>query len=190
MVCLPWFAGCETAPNRVATGDGDDLPEQVTDFSTGGGSDRRRLGRLASGSRRIALGPATSSSTLMNEETRHIVFFVNWMAWREVRRGRSAAWLRAGNALRYYARAGRRLAGTVQRGQDANDGRDFSATQASIFLDGFTFRRFVEDCYLENARRLTAFDPALLRSRVLLALAGIALSGLRAWSFRGGAVER
>ena len=32
---------------------------------------------------------------LMYEETRHIVFFINYMAWREVQRGRGAAPLRA-----------------------------------------------------------------------------------------------
>ena len=31
---------------------------------------------------------------------------------------------------------------------------DFSATQASMFLDGFTFRRFLEDCHAENVRRM------------------------------------
>ena len=79
--------------------------------------------------------------TLMYEETRHIVFFINWMAWREVQRGHGAGWRRALTALRFYGRAGKRLLGTVRQGQKANDGRDFSATQASVFLDGFTFRR-------------------------------------------------
>ena len=37
--------------------------------------------------------------TLMFEETRHIVFFINWMAWREARRGRG--WLRNATALRF-----------------------------------------------------------------------------------------
>src|SRR6185312_9283771 len=45
--------------------------------------------------------------TLMFEETRHIVFFVNWMAWREVRRGRGAGWQRALTSLRFYIRAAR-----------------------------------------------------------------------------------
>lgn len=119
--------------------------------------------------------------TLMVEETRHIVFFINWMAWREVQRGRGAAPLRAAQSLRFYGRALGRLAGTVRRGQRANDGRDFSATQASVFLDGFSFRRFVEDCYRENARRMSAFDPALLQPRFLPRLAGVALSSLRLW---------
>jgi hypothetical protein len=118
---------------------------------------------------------------LMFEETRHIVFFVNWMAWREARHGRKAGLLRHANALRYYGRAIGRLFGTVRRGQGENDGKDFSATQANMFLDGFSFRRFVEECYSENARRMSLFDRALLQPRFLPAMADTALSGLRLW---------
>jgi hypothetical protein len=121
--------------------------------------------------------------TLMYEETRHIVFFVNWMAWREARHGRGAALLRGANSLRYYIRAFRRLFGTVQRGAEVNDGKDFSATQAGVFLDGFTFRRFVEDCHAENMRRMSAIDPALLQPRFLPAVTDVALSALRIWRF-------
>jgi hypothetical protein len=117
--------------------------------------------------------------TLMLEETRHIVFFVNWMAWQEASRGHGAALWRALVSARYYARAFRRLAGTIRQGQKANDGKDFSATQASVFLDGFTFRRFVEECYTENARRMADFETDLLRPRFLPSLASAALSGLR-----------
>jgi hypothetical protein len=117
--------------------------------------------------------------TLMIEETRHIVFFINWMAWQEAIKGRGARLWRAMVSARYYARAIGRLVGTVRRGQKANDGKDFSATQASVFLDGFTFRCFVEECYAENARRMADFHNDLLRPRFLPALAGAALSGLR-----------
>jgi hypothetical protein len=119
---------------------------------------------------------------LMFEETRHIVFFINWMAWREAQRGRRAAWLRNINALRFYGRAIGRLIGTIRRGQKENDGREFSATQASMFLDGFSFRGFVEECYRENARRMDVFDPALLQPRLIPSLADTALGGLRLWS--------
>jgi hypothetical protein len=121
---------------------------------------------------------------LMFEETRHIVFFINWMAWREARCGRGAAWRRALTALRFYGRAARRLLGTVRQGRQANEGRDFSATQASVFLDGFSFRRFVEDCHSENRRRMAELDAALLQPRLLPQLAGMALSALRLWSLR------
>jgi hypothetical protein len=122
--------------------------------------------------------------TLMYEETRHIVFFINWMAWREVRRGRGAAWQRALTSLRFYLRAARRLAGTVRQGQQANEGRDFSATQAGVFLDGFTFRRFLAECHGENLRRMAALEGDLLQPRLLPALAGVALSALRLWNLR------
>jgi hypothetical protein len=116
---------------------------------------------------------------LMREETRHIVFFVNWMAWQQAARGRIAGWLRGANATHYYCRAIGRLVGTIRRGRQANDGRDFSATQASVFLDGFTFRGFVEDCCAEHARRMEAFDPDLLQPRFLPKLAGLAVTSWR-----------
>ncbi len=117
--------------------------------------------------------------TLIHEETRHIVFFINWMAWHQSTRGGVARWLRGATAAGYYSRAIGRLLGTVRRGRAANDGMDFSATQASVFLDGFTFRRLVETCCAEHARRMAGFDPALLQPLFLPRLAGMALAALR-----------
>lgn len=117
---------------------------------------------------------------LMFEETRHIVFFINYMAWREKRRGLGRA-RRSAKSLRFYLRALSRLLGMVRRGQEPNDGRDFSVTQTNLFLDGFSFRGFVEDCYRENARRMTAFDPGLMQPRLLPGIADMALRGLKLW---------
>jgi hypothetical protein len=116
---------------------------------------------------------------LMREETRHIVFFINWMAWQQANRGRVAGWLRGANAARYYGRAIGRLLATVRRGRRENDGEDFSATQAGVFLEGFTLRGFVEECCAEHRRRMREFDADLLRPRLLPILAEIALAGLR-----------
>ena len=127
--------------------------------------------------------------TLIHEETRHIVFFINWMAWQQVARGRGAPWLRGAMAAHFYARAISRLLRTVWRGRGANDGKDFSATQASVFLDGFTFRSFVEECRAEHARRMKDFDPELLQPHFLPWLAGIALVGLRLGNRAGAAPE-
>jgi hypothetical protein len=117
--------------------------------------------------------------TLIHEETRHIVFFINWMAWQQIVHGRGAPWLRGATATRYYFRAIGRLLATVWRGRAANDGRDFSATQASVFLDGFTFRGLVEECRAEHARRMEGFDPDLLQPHFLPRLADVALAALR-----------
>ena len=69
----------------------------------------------------------------------------------------------------------------VKRGQGAAGGEDFAVTQANMFLDGFSFRQFAEDCYRENARRMSAFDPDLMQLRLLPAIAGLAVRGLRLW---------
>src|ERR1700754_2513305 len=122
--------------------------------------------------------------TLMYEETRHIVFFVNWMAYTQARKGVVSRALLPLTSFRYYLRAGYRMFGAAQRGKARSDGREFSATQASVFLDGFTFRRFLEDCYSENRRRMDAFEPELLRPSFLPQLAETALGALRLWSFR------
>ena len=121
---------------------------------------------------------------LMHEGTRHIVFFINYMAWREVRRGRGASPLRALTSAWYYGRALSRLLGMVRRGKDTNDGKDFAITEANMFLEGFSFRQFVEDCYRENGRRMSAFDPNLLQPRLLPAIANMAVAGLRTWERR------
>lgn len=84
-------------------------------------------------------------------------------------------------SLRFYGRAGKRLFGMVKRGQEPNDGKDFAVTQANMFLDGFSFQSFVEDCVKENARRMGVFDPALMQPRLLPGMAAMALRGMRAW---------
>ncbi|HVY17246.1 MAG TPA: hypothetical protein VHB27_18625 [Rhodopila sp.] len=117
---------------------------------------------------------------LMFEETRHIVFFINYMAWREKQRGHVAL-TRAMKSAWFYGRAARRLFGMVRRGQDVNEGRDFAVTEVNMFLDGFSFRAFVEDCYRENARRMSVFDPGLMQPRLLPAIADLAVRGLRLW---------
>ncbi len=120
--------------------------------------------------------------TLMYEETRHIVFFVNWMAYTEAQRGWVARAILPLTSLRYYMRAMGRMAGLARRGRELNDGKNFAATQVSMFLDGFNFRRFLEDCYSENSRRMSAFEPELLRPSFMPQLANTALRALRLWS--------
>ncbi len=120
--------------------------------------------------------------TLMQEETRHIVFFVNWMAYTEARRGWLARSALPLTSLHYYLRALKRMAGLAKRGKDMNDGKNFAATQVSMFLDGFNFRQFLEDCYTENSRRMSIFEPELLRPSFLPQLAEAALKALRMWN--------
>jgi len=122
--------------------------------------------------------------TLMYEETRHIVFFVNWMAYTEAQRGWFARMVLPLTSFHYYVRALGRMAGLAKRGKGLNDGKNFAATQVSMFLEGFNFRRFLEDCYSENSRRMNVFEPELLRPSFMPQLAETALKALRLWSTR------
>jgi hypothetical protein len=119
---------------------------------------------------------------LMYEETRHIVFFINWMAYSEAQRGWVARAVLPLTSFHYYMRALRRLMALAKRGKETNDGKNFAATQVSLFLDGFNFRRFLEECYSENTRRMDAFDPELLKPSFMPQLADTALKALRLWN--------
>jgi hypothetical protein len=120
--------------------------------------------------------------TLMYEETRHIVFFINWMAYSEAQRGWVARRMLPLVSFHYYLRALRRLMALAKRGKETNDGQNFAATQVSLFLDGFNFRRFLEECHSENRRRMSEFEPDLLTPSFMPQLADTALRALRLWS--------
>ncbi|MBV9389558.1 MAG: ferritin-like domain-containing protein [Chroococcidiopsidaceae cyanobacterium CP_BM_ER_R8_30] len=115
---------------------------------------------------------------LLHEELRHIVFFVNWVAYMQASRGRGARIFRAAHSLLYYGRAAQRLLDTVSHSADSK-GKDFSATEASVFLDGFSLEMLLTECLQENARRMSCFDRRLLQPRLLPILAQITLSGLK-----------
>jgi len=115
---------------------------------------------------------------LMYEETRHIVFFVNWMAFREANRGRGIAALRAMTSAWYYGRAIARMVGTVRRGADSN-GTDFAATQMDVFLDDFSIKRLVGECLAENTRRMSEFHDELLKPQLLPVVGRAAYSAMQ-----------
>ncbi len=113
----------------------------------------------------------------MQEETRHIVFFVNWMAWREVNAGPIRSALRGATSAYYHGRAiGRHL---MNARKEAKGGRNFSAAQADIFPDGLDVRRFLAECLAENERRMAAFDPRLLRPRLMASIGRAVLAAAR-----------
>ena len=58
-------------------------------------------------------------------------------------------------------------------------GNDFSATEASVFLDGFNPEMLISTCLQENARRMSSFDDRLLLPEFLPTLAQFALSTLK-----------
>jgi hypothetical protein len=111
---------------------------------------------------------------ILDEEARHIVFFVNWEAYYQCHRGHGLAMLRAARALRYYSRAVRRRVGAIR----SSAGEGFTMSGSSSVAVDFTPKTFLGVCLSENARRLAGFDGGLLRPRFVPALASLALRSL------------
>jgi len=114
---------------------------------------------------------------VMDEEAHHIVFFINWFAWRQAQRGGVRRALRVPKGLWHYGKALRHLAELV-RGEDGGSGEAFTLTGASAFVENLTPRSVLEASLEQNARRLAGFDDRLLRPRLLAALARAAVSAL------------
>jgi hypothetical protein len=113
---------------------------------------------------------------IMQEEARHILFVVNWVAYLRAR----AAWAARpffdarrlwtlGAQLLEHARHALRVGGDNGGSQEG-----FTMTSASAFED-LTARSFLELCLSENDRRLSAYDARLLRPRLVPAAARFAL---------------
>jgi hypothetical protein len=112
------------------------------------------------------------------EEARHIVFFVNWIAYDRTRRGYGAPLLQALPALLGYLRA---IIARVKGGPDMVGGGEASAESGNLNLfgdvmDNLTPASFIRTCIAENERYMKDFDPRLLRPRVVPALAQFALA--------------
>jgi len=113
---------------------------------------------------------------LIDEEARHIVFFVNWVTYMRINQGRGAKVLRATSDLWHYGKALSELVSTLRSPNVNNEG--FTAVGASTFADNLTPEMFLSTCIEENTRRMSVYDRRLLRPQLLPRLAKVALSGL------------
>jgi hypothetical protein len=111
---------------------------------------------------------------VLDEEARHIVFFVNWAAYRQVKRGRGAKILRGASSLWNYGKALRHLLGIIRDANNENE--SFTTTGAATFVDDLSLSSFLQTCLQENERRMARFDKRLLQPRLLPTIAKIALA--------------
>jgi hypothetical protein len=117
---------------------------------------------------------------IMQEEARHILFIVNWAAYLRAQRPMLArpvfdAW-RAWNVV---AQAIGRLKGALEmagggkgKSKETNESAEavvdnskagFTMGAAASLFGDFSLRTFLELCLAENERRLSPYDPRLLR---------------------------
>ena len=112
---------------------------------------------------------------IVDEEARHIVFFVNWEAYHQSQRGRGLKILRATRALRHYSRAIRLRLGAFH----SAEGAGFTASGSNSIAVNLTAETFLSICLRENAQRLAGFDRKLLRPWLVPTMASLALRSLR-----------
>jgi hypothetical protein len=105
---------------------------------------------------------------IMQEEARHILFIVNWVAYLRARRPlamRPAFDLR--RAWNIAAQAFDRVRGALRMGSGPKSSQDgFTLKSHSSFGD-FSLRSFLETCLSENERRFAPYDRRLLRPRLV-----------------------
>jgi hypothetical protein len=122
--------------------------------------------RLAREARFLPDALVSLFARILAEEARHIVFFVNWVAYDRAQRGRRAAVVQAPSVVFGYTRSllGHfKVAGTAKNSIKKN---------ASIKLNDdvfgeFSISKFLGACLRENAELMAAFDPRLQRPRLV-----------------------
>jgi hypothetical protein len=123
---------------------------------------------------------------IMQEEARHILFVVNWVAYLRAR----TPWVfRPGFDARFLWTVGGQLVEHARNalrfgGGDSQEG--FMMASHSTFEE-LSARSFLELCLSENDRRLSSYDPCLPRPRLVPAAVRLALRFIRNGK-NGGAV--
>ncbi|MFM0120599.1 ferritin-like domain-containing protein [Paraburkholderia sp. RL18-101-BIB-B] len=114
---------------------------------------------------------------VIHEEARHILFFINWVAWY---RRTMPLWRRPWHSLRVAAiwvvLVWQRLA--IARGIDAKGmahDSNFLPASSSVIGEGMNARDLFALCLAENDRRMSGYDARLLRPKLVPTLARFAL---------------
>ncbi len=110
---------------------------------------------------------------IIDEETRHIVFFVNWFTYTQISRGQGFIPLRSIKTLWHYGKALSNLIAVFGNADSSRTG--FAATGTDIFTKDLTITKFLSICLSENQRRMSKYDPRLLQPQLLPRLASVAL---------------
>src|SRR5262249_24800619 len=109
---------------------------------------------------------------IMQEEARHIVFFVNWAAYSQAQR---AWWRRPLFAARRLAALVVQAHARLHMGRNAGSQNFTYANQEALSV-ALTPRLFLKTCLVENDRRLSIYDNRLLRPRIVPSLIRLVVS--------------
>lgn len=115
---------------------------------------------------------------VLDEEARHMVFFVNWMGYTLASEGKGA--FSGINALWQYGGALQRRLGSLPRGgKQPRSKKGFTATGAQSLALNLTLESFLDTCLQENAKRMSVYDDRLLKPMLIPRLSAAALRVIR-----------
>ena len=120
------------------------------------------------------------------EEARHIVFFVNWIAYERTLRGYGPPLLQAIPTAIGYGRA---LLKTVGRASLTRT-EDKGLQAVGDILKDLTPADFLRACLTENDLHMARFDPRLMRPRAVPAIARFALNVIEAGTHARAVAQR
>lgn len=111
---------------------------------------------------------------IVQEEARHILFFVNWMAWRRMNH---PLLMRPRDVLQTWTAMVMQVWARIQTARGVQTD-DFMLNSSQSLNVDISPRGFVELCLQENERRLNPYDARLLRPRFVPMMARLALKFL------------
>lgn len=121
---------------------------------------------------------------ILDEEARHIVFFVNWVTYLQIQQGWTLEELRSMRAFWQYGKALKTLIQAFSGSGNQQEGKPFTASEAGHFMDDLTANQFFKTCLDANHQRMERFDEQLLQPLLMPRLSKLALTCLRLWPRR------
>jgi len=105
---------------------------------------------------------------IMQEEARHILFFVNWLGYR---RAELSLWQRPALAAQCMLAMLLQVWSRIQTARGVSSNENFTLNGHETIMPDLSVREFLHLCLQENERRLGQYDPRLLRPRLVPSIA-------------------
>jgi hypothetical protein len=132
--------------------------------------------RLAAQARALPDELISLFTRVIHEEARHIVFFVNWIAYDRVQSGYRSPLSQVPGVTVGYIRSLARLIKLAAGGRKNQEAQTYGNAFNELSFSHLTLRDFVQACLDGNDEEMAKLDPRLLKPRVVPAIARFAIN--------------